>query len=40
MSSMKNDIQIESRGPALCINTVRTRTLFVGIIIMERRKLL
>ena len=38
MSSMKKDIQIESRGSALCIPLVRTRTLLGIIIIMERRK--
>ena len=39
VSSMNKDIQIESRGPALCINPVRTKTVFgVIIILMERRK--
>ena len=38
MSGMKKDIQIDSRGPALCISTVRTRTVLGVSIIMERLK--
>lgn len=39
MSNMRTDIQIKSRGPALCIPLVRTRTVFgIIIILMERLK--
>ena len=38
MNSMTKDIQIELAGPALCINLMRTRTLFGIVIIMERPK--